>query len=231
MDGVKLRHLRVHGYKRFAKASTLDTRGRVIAIVGPNEAGKTSFLHAVRHLTSRDAFADHELTDREPRSSDVPLVSALFTLDDDDRSVLGDLVPAKSHVTYAWMVYADGVVRHRLRPEFPRDRASRARCARQLRTAISKGWLAELDDNLVTDDEGEERPAIARHAETLVDDLEREDDELGADITDQLGALATAIGTELPDDARKSLVALVETLRQTSAFERADPPGKKIGVS
>lgn len=71
--------MRVRGYKRFATKTTLDTRGRVIAIVGPNEAGKTSLRDAVRHLTTRDAFAQNELTDRQPRGDDSAVVSTLST--------------------------------------------------------------------------------------------------------------------------------------------------------
>lgn len=225
---MKLHQLRVEGYKRFAKASTLDTRGRVIAIVGPNEAGKTSLLHAIRHLTTGEAFAEHEFTDRKPRSDDVPLISALFKLESGDRAALGDLVSAKADVTYERHVYADGDVRHRLRPNFPRDQRLRARCARELRTAFARGWLAALDD--VLDGEDEDGPGIAERAEALAGELSHEDDELGTEVTDELGALATAIEARLADGAGKSLVALVETFRQTAVFEREDPPAKRIAA-
>lgn len=228
MQVVKLRELRVNGYKRFGMASTLDTRGRVIAIVGPNEAGKTSLLRAVCHLTTHDPFAEHELTDRKRRNNSAPVVSALFSLDDGDRRVLAGLVPKKSDVTYEWLVYADGDVRYRLRPEFPRDRALRRRCAREVRKALSKAWLAELDDVRLETSEDEPESKLASRAEALAGELDREDDELGAAVTDELGALATAIEEDLPDRGRKSLIRLVEILRQTSAFERDDPPARQI---
>lgn len=99
---------------------------------------------------------------------------------------------------------------------------------RPYRNALSRGWLAELAHAQPEESGTDEAPTIASRAEALTAELDCEDDELGATVTDELGALATAIEAELPDHARKSLLTLVESIRQTSAFERDDPPAKQI---
>jgi predicted ATP-dependent endonuclease of OLD family len=42
---------RVSGFRRFEAESTLDLTPRVVAVVGPNEAGKSSLLDALEKLT------------------------------------------------------------------------------------------------------------------------------------------------------------------------------------
>ena len=46
---MRLKLVKIWGYKRFAEPSSLDTRGPIIAVVGPNEAGKTSLLDAMAY--------------------------------------------------------------------------------------------------------------------------------------------------------------------------------------
>ena len=51
---------RIEGYRRFESTSTLDLTPRVVAIVGPNEAGKSSLLDALENLTTRGSLEFYE---------------------------------------------------------------------------------------------------------------------------------------------------------------------------
>lgn len=51
---MRLKLVCVQKYKRFATRTCLDTRGPVVAIVGPYEAGKISLLNAITHLNVLD---------------------------------------------------------------------------------------------------------------------------------------------------------------------------------
>jgi AAA15 family ATPase/GTPase len=72
---MKLKLARIQRYKRFAERSSLDTRGRIIAVVGPNEAGKTSLLDAIKHLSpgtqeyDRKEFTDRQAPDDQTKSA------------------------------------------------------------------------------------------------------------------------------------------------------------------
>src|SRR4051794_18090398 len=113
---MRLKLVRVQNYKRFASVNTLDTRGPVVAIVGPNEAGKTSLLDAVAHISSDDKFEQREFTDRSAVAADTWVVQAHFALEDEDRAALGDLVQPGLDVTYVWWRYPNGSARYSLEP-------------------------------------------------------------------------------------------------------------------
>src|SRR3954453_15470321 len=52
----------VRGYKRFAESAEMNVDGRVVAVVGPNEAGKTSFLTGLTHLSRSGELSAAEWT-------------------------------------------------------------------------------------------------------------------------------------------------------------------------
>jgi predicted ATP-dependent endonuclease of OLD family len=48
----------IQGYKRFEEPAKMNLEGRLVALTGPNEAGKSSFLFAIRHLNTAEAFVN-----------------------------------------------------------------------------------------------------------------------------------------------------------------------------
>ena len=92
---VKLISVTLHGYKRFAKSSSMNVDGKLVAVVGPNEAGKSSFLAALEHLNHDSPLVTSGGEQETTRNSSIPrkqdVIEARYLLDADDREALRDV--------------------------------------------------------------------------------------------------------------------------------------------
>jgi predicted ATP-dependent endonuclease of OLD family len=59
---MELLSVTVTGFKRFKARSSLQTNGKLVAILGPNEAGKSSFLNAIAHLGDSRPLQPEEIS-------------------------------------------------------------------------------------------------------------------------------------------------------------------------
>ena len=87
---MRLLSIEINGYGRLVNVK-VNVDSKVIAIVGPNEAGKTTLLKALAHIDSADAVSVAERS----RAANIPdaaaIVEARFSLDDADREAVADL--------------------------------------------------------------------------------------------------------------------------------------------
>lgn len=151
---MKLVSVTVHGYRRLATKSTMILDGKLVAIVGPNEAGKTSFLNALVQL-NEDAPALRKFGPSQDLSRGFPspadahaLVEARFALDQGDLDAVGD-IPEGKHVRWLTLLRrVNGKRAHALEPLPRRDTHPRAAAAALLTRLLGSSWLddLELDD-------------------------------------------------------------------------------------
>jgi hypothetical protein len=100
---MRLIKANVSGYKRLAEDCELNLDTDPVCIVGPNAAGKSSFLDALTHLNDGKRFADAEKT-REPGGGRLePNIEARFELDEEDRELLA-AIPEASEVTQFFVI-------------------------------------------------------------------------------------------------------------------------------
>lgn len=114
---MRLTRIEFNGYKRLAQTSC-NVDGKLIAFVGPNEAGKSSVLEALAWLDAEnDKPLPVEFRARDrPTLNRVPVVSATYTLDDDDREGMRILGIAGSPGIFKISKFADGRVETELSP-------------------------------------------------------------------------------------------------------------------
>lgn len=87
---MKLRQVRIEGYRSIREPLVLDVDQRITVILGANDHGKTNALAAIRHL-NEDAPFDRERDlnwDYDQRSDEFPRVDFMLALTDDERGEL-----------------------------------------------------------------------------------------------------------------------------------------------
>lgn len=206
---MELVRLTIRGYKRFWAQSTLNVDDKVIALVGSNEAGKTSFLEALLHLNQDGEFAATEYT-RGEGSAEI-LVEATYALDDDDRSRVEGLPDGKSVRLLKISKRASGEREWTTVPTLSRDLAVRRDAVRRLGRLVDSRWAAARgeDDELI--------PLLRE----VIDDLDREGETL---VDEQLERLSSLIKSLELATLPKTFEKLPTQLSHALEVERADPP-------
>src|SRR4051794_31380481 len=123
---MRLVSVEVDGFRRFASKVRMGLDGRVVAIVGPNEAGKTSFLRALSRLGTTGSFnASDFARRRQDRPSHVVLARCL--IEEDDRAAIGSIPGVERLRWYVWWKSSEGQLYHRVEPSdaLRRDRGPR----------------------------------------------------------------------------------------------------------
>jgi predicted ATPase len=88
---LRLTKVKINGFGRIAKGS-IDLVPRVVAIVGPNEAGKSTLLDALFYLTDRDAPLPLNRRSRTARPEDnTTVVSGIYVLEKHETASFLDL--------------------------------------------------------------------------------------------------------------------------------------------
>jgi len=87
---MRLVNLTLKNYRRFAGEESLELNENLIALVGPNEAGKSSVLHALELVGSMRGGSPTRpaSSDTTRGSSASATLEALFVIEDDDRAAL-----------------------------------------------------------------------------------------------------------------------------------------------
>jgi predicted ATP-dependent endonuclease of OLD family len=123
-------------YKRFRERVEMDVDEKVIAIVGPNEAGKSSWLEALAHLETDEAFPTSV---RTRGTTAQPKVWARFVLDGADKAALADIPEARS--VRQFIVTKSTRHAYQLEPDVDRDPGPRKAALRLVDRALAHRWL------------------------------------------------------------------------------------------
>jgi predicted ATP-dependent endonuclease of OLD family len=141
---MKLHTVTFSGYRRFLEETKLKLNGKMTALIGPNEAGKSSTLKLLAHLENSDEFEVHE---RYRFRENVPIkISAEFLLDANDHDAIGSTIPTR----YILTKVDDGGRTHSIEPRLRRPTSHREGFKKALKKCVDSkhfGLLADLDES------------------------------------------------------------------------------------
>jgi hypothetical protein len=212
----------------------LRARGRTLAVLGPNESGKTSLLEALESLGNSNFPGATAFTDRQTRPATDIVLSARFVVEEDDVAAVKTSLAGRPYVGdleagLEWNVNkrASGERRFDVL-SFSRDPSPRSKFVEQLSTTLITDW-----DSLPHGVRSEEQSSTVR---SLADDARKQlAGQDGQVLEDQvLGSLSALLeeldawASELPEP-HSALDGLREDLRVLVAEEQSDLPGVAAG--
>jgi hypothetical protein len=171
--------------------SNLDPR--LVCIVGPNAAGKSSFLRALASMTDSDGLDFGAVDHTRSHAGERITVCARYELDVDDHAELV-AVPEARNATHLIVRKISGRSDRALdlEPVPVRDRQPRAELARKLETFRRSKWVANRASHEVSDGLEVTDALLARTARGLVEVVEDLSDETLADMQELATRLSTA---------------------------------------
>lgn len=161
--------MHIEQYKRFREPAVMDVDPSLVCIVGPNAAGKSSFLDALVHLNHDDPFDPRETT-RALGGEARPTLRAQFVLGKDDRAAIEHIPEAKSARQLTVIKKPDGSREYGLEPVPARDLGPRSKAGEKVAKLKSTPWVR-----------GE---------------IEREQTHGSTELADQLGQVQTILDTK-----------------------------------
>ncbi|WP_120520792.1 AAA family ATPase [Arthrobacter celericrescens] len=219
---MRLTSAYIKGYGRLVDAK-INLDSKVIAIVGPNEAGKTTLLKALAHAGSDAPVLIPQRARGSQVADDATVVSLKYILDDQDRKSVADLMLDEPPQTMTVGRKAQGgTVAVGLQPLPRKARAPLTQAVKQLRRgASSKDLAGWVDPNTRYGDPDFDADFPSELA-NLVDDIDAilvgshsgEDSDLGERASSLLSAI---LDVSRARALREGLVAVIEWM------EREDP--------
>lgn len=143
---MRLVWLELHGYRRF-EHSKANLDARVVALVGPNESGKSSILQSLS-----SAYGDYELDPRDLTRNRTPsgtVIELTFLLEKEDLEDLSNAVPEASAVRwYSVRRDRDGRSHHETSPAIDWAGTSAKRAHSTLTKLRALKWASTLTEDV-----------------------------------------------------------------------------------
>lgn len=180
---MNLQCVTVQGFRRFVKPSSIRLNERLIALVGPNEAGKSSILSALVQAGSDNPF---EQRDCPRRRAETVQIAMIYRVTDEDRQAMTGIAGANELQRCTITKKMDGKPIVALEPPPPHDLTLRKKLAEVLGAAPTNALLSGFGNT------PDERAQRMQRLQAATGALKSANDYLGQSALAQLASLLGA---------------------------------------
>jgi predicted ATP-dependent endonuclease of OLD family len=219
---MKLLSATIHGYKRFGKKSTINLDGKLIALIGPNEAGKSSLLNALQHFNNRDAFVKNGASQELTRGLTIPdsqtIIEATYLLEESDRHAISHIEDSSK---IRWLIASKvvgGTTYGDVSPAPNRDLSRRKQVTKELQNA--RDLIKESGIKIGVQKKEDPLPQL----ETLISKLDVDSEQLTEEAVSELQAVSAMF-------LSSGLAAAIEPLQNLAKAMSALADDEKVSPS
>ncbi|MGD0165909.1 MAG: AAA family ATPase [Gaiellaceae bacterium] len=216
---MRLLWFSLHGYRRFEERADINLDGRLLAIVGPNEAGKSSVLQALTHLNHEEPFGRGELTRREQIPDDQEVIRARFLLEPADVEAITHLHGGGQARWFLLTKYPDGELATSIEPALTRDLRPREQAVTEAEKLARKLERIKKGQEPVPDDE---EHLTSQVLWDLAEALKSTEESLDKTTRDQLSTVITQL-REWSGDSSASWDKAIAVFGTLSSEESSHP--------
>lgn len=219
---MQLKKVEIRSFKRLADPQILFADGKLTAVVGPNEAGKTTLLQALEHLSEegeiRAAGDGIEITrHKTARAKDI-IVEALFRLEESDFTHVRDVLGGDRIRWFYVGRRQDGELSLRVEPPPERDARLRLQVVSGSRRLIGSRWLKLLDES--------DADSVFDLLTGASDAVDTESETLPSEVLDRLDELLETLRGQDVATAPKYARQLIEAVETLVRAERTEHPAQ-----
>jgi hypothetical protein len=182
---MRLVRVECSGYKRFKTEQRMDLYPALVCIVGPNAAGKSSFLDLLTHFDDDRGFEGWEQT-RHGSDGTIRL-AAHFELDEADKEALSGIPEAKDVRRFSIHKQNGYDRRYGLDPEPQRSLKPRQEMRDRLAKLLGHKWMTERDPD---------EDSLLGTARASRDAVVSDDEDLDTSAIDAIAGLGSQLGEE-----------------------------------
>jgi predicted ATP-dependent endonuclease of OLD family len=217
---MKLVSIELHGYKRFARLSTMNVDGKLVAVVGPNESGKSSLLAGLQHLNHREPFVNSggslDTTRDVSIAPEDVMVEVKCLLDDEDRAAI-------AHIPGTEEAHWFTLGKKQIGGRFICDIEPRPRRVSNPRHLVIQTLKEGPDEEAFLQFAEKQESTLITSVRDLASILDTEVEMLPPDTRNKLDALTRTLETISQDNDLEYLNRLKQQLRDLAAYEEKTP--------
>ena len=242
MQGVSMRlvNFEIKGFRRFKNAK-VNLDNHLIAIVGPNEAGKSSLLQALSSINNDTKFPKTDLSRGMTFSDDDKIIEAWFFLNKEEEELVAKFNGVGSPRWYIVYKEVNSELKHRIYPDLKRNLQPRNKAKKRLEEITSFSYLHDMLSDKVSktiQEQGKPRQILMeleRYIANICDKLEIIDEDISKILLDDIKDLVDKLiksKDRLAGRALKSVVRTINILNDMLLIEeKVNPRSAALEVS
>lgn len=225
---MELIDIRIDGFRRFRTRTSMNVSNKLIAIVGPNEAGKSSFLRALEHFNDNEPFEESgpsiEVSRGLSLNSNHKVIEAIYLLEPDDVEAITHVDGHKVCKRLTVFKSRTGQKSYSLEPRPVRSLTERKRVSAKLaKMGKSVIQLVEAENNSSEVDWEEEITSLIRS-------LDSEEEALSEPTVTALTTLSNSFLSSGLASRVRGLEALAKELAILAKRENTPPHQEAINI-